>query len=229
MIKRTMRRKNKKIKQFFLVSMLLVSASCQERQKERVLPFIGHYDIEYKTVNGQEVEDTIYPTIPEFSYLNQDSVMISSESMKNKVWIADFFFTSCTTICPKMTVQMKRLSELTTDLSKHTQFMSFSINPTVDGPSRLRSYIKRFGIEAKNWNFFTGNEEKIHFIGDQNFLVNARPDLGSQGGYAHSEAFVLVDKEGYIRGMYNGTDSEEVDQLEQDLRKLLKHEYGIGR
>lgn len=205
---------------------VLLLISCQG-EKQKALPYIGHYDIVDKLVDGKQVADTVYPKIPEFAYLNQDSVMISSKQMKGKIWIADFFFTSCPTICPKMTNQMKRLSLSTKDLSKQIQFMSFSINPEVDQPTRLQEYIKRFGIEAKNWYFFTGNEEKIHLLGDQHFLVNARPDLGSEGGYAHSEAFVLVDREGYIRGMYNGTDSAEVDQLEKDLRKLLKIEYGI--
>lgn len=210
---------------FFLFVAFLVLASCKTDKKTKVLPFIGHYDIEYKTVDGKEVEDTIYPTIPVFAYLNQDSVMIQSKQMKGKVWIANFFFTSCPTICPKMTAQMKRLSIKTEDLTDYVQFMSFSIDPTRDTPTRLRQYIKKFGITAKNWYFFTGDEAATHELGDQHFLVNAHPDMGSEGGFAHSEAFVLVDKEGYIRGMYNGTDTKQVDLLAKDLRKLLKHEY----
>jgi len=201
--------------------------SCTKGEKKRVLPFIGHYDIQFKMVDGKEVEDTIYPKIPAFKYLNQDSIMITSQSMKGKVWIANFFFTSCPTICPKMTSQMKRLSVLTKDLTDQVQFLSFSINPTIDNPTRLRKYIKKFGIKAPNWYFFTGDEIATHELGDQHFLVNARADMGSEGGYAHSEAFVLVDKEGYIRGMYNGTETREVDLLQKDLRKLLKYEYEL--
>lgn len=214
---------------FFLVlSLFILLSSCKPSKKERVLPFIGNFDIEYKMVDGKEVQDTVYPKIPAFKFLNQDSVWISSKSIKNKVWIANFFFTSCPTICPKMTSQMKRLSLLTKDLDKEVQYLSFSINPDRDTPSLLRKYIRKNGITTKNWYFFTGNsEEDVHFLGDQHFLVNAREDLGSEGGYAHSEAFVLVDKEGYIRGMYNGTDTKEVDKLQKDLRKLLKYEYEL--
>lgn len=216
------------MKSLKLVVLILIFYSCTEKKKVHVLPFIGHYDIEYKTVDGKEVEDTIYPKIPAFKFLNQDSVWISSKEMKSKVWIANFFFTSCPTICPKMTSQMKRLSILTKDLEKEIQYLSFSINPDRDNPTLLRSYIKKNGIEAKNWYFLTGNaEEEVHLLGDQHFLVNAREDLGSEGGYAHSEAFVLVDKQGYIRGMYNGTDTKEVDKLQKDLRKLLKYEYEL--
>lgn len=210
----------------FLLSTILYS--CTETKKQRVLPIVGNYDIEYKKVDGKEIADTIYPKIPQFKYLNQDSTWINSDSYKSKVWIANFFFTSCPTICPKMTSQMKRLSILTKDLEKEVQFFSFSINPKYDTPSILRKYIARNGITAKNWQFLTGKEEEeVHFLGDQHFLVNARADLGSEGGYAHSEAFVLVDRDGHIRGMYNGTDTKEVNKLNKDLRKLLKYEYEL--
>lgn len=207
---------------FFAILFLF---SCSNSTKQRVLPIIGNYDVEYKTVNGKEVTDTIYPKIPAFSYLNQDSVMISSKSMKGKVWIADFFFTSCPTICPKMTSQMKRLSALTKDLEEYIQFISFSINPTHDQPSVLRKYIKTYGITSKNWYFFTGDEEQTHALGVNYFNVFANKDIESEGGYAHSPAFVLVDTEGYVRGVYVGTETNQVDLLHKDLRKLLKHEY----
>ena len=216
------------MKKTLQIGLIILLFSCSGKEKQSVLPYIGHYDIEYKTVDGKEVQDTVWPQIPEFSFLNQDSVLTSSKKFKGKVWIADFFFTTCPTICPKMTAQMKRLSALTKDLENDVQFFSFSINPKIDQPSVLQAYIKRNGITAPNWTFFTGKSEaEIHLLGDQNFLVNAREDLGSEGGYAHSEAFVLVDKEGYIRGMYNGTDTKEVDQLQKDLRKLLKYEYQL--
>lgn len=212
---------------WILAVLVLLTIQCTSNKKTRVLPFIGNYDIEYTSVDGKEIEDTIYPKIPAFEFLNQDSTWIKSSQFKGKVWIADFFFTTCPSICPKMTAQMKRLSAKTKDLENEVQFFSFSINPTHDTPSVLKAYMQRNGITANNWQFFTGKaESEVHLLGDQHFLVNAREDLGSEGGFAHSEAFVLVDKEGYIRGMYNGTDTEEVNRLNTDLRKLLKYEYG---
>ncbi len=208
-----------------LVSILF---SCTNSVDEyRPLPFIGNYDLEYKTVNGKEIIDTVYPKMIEFSYLNQDSIMVHSTEMSGKIWVADFFFTSCPTICPKMTTQMKRLAAMTKDLENEIQFMSFSINPTRDNPTALRNYILHHGIEAKNWQFFTGDEEKTHDLGINHFQLFAGQDEGAEGGYAHSPAFTLVDKEGYIRGVYVGTETDQVNQLEKDLRKLLKHEYNI--
>ena len=211
----------------FLVLLVswIVIASCTEQKKVRVLPIVGNYDVEYDTINGKEVTDTIYPKIPNFTYLNQDSMQITSSAMKGKVWIANFFFTSCPSICPKMTSQMKRLAILTKDLDKHIQFISFSINPTYDRPSKLREYRKHYGVTAKNWQFFTGDEEATHALGVDYFQVFANKDIESAGGYAHSPAFVLVDKEGYVRGVYIGTDTKQVDLLQKDVRKLLAYEY----
>jgi protein SCO1 len=208
----------------FLLAILFLT-SCSSDKKVRVLPIVGNYDVEYDTIDGQEVADTIYPKVPTFSYLNQDSVLIISKSMKGKVWIADFFFTSCPSICPKMTSQMKRLSILTKDLAKHIQFISFSINPTYDTPTRLRAYRKHYGITTKNWHFFTGDEDETHALGVNYFQVFANKDIAEEGGYAHSPAFVLVDKEGYVRGVYIGTDTKQVDLLHKDVRKLLEYEY----
>lgn len=211
----------------FLVLLVswIVIASCTEQKKVRVLPIVGNYDVEYDTIDGKEVADTIYPKIPNFTYLNQDSIQITSSAMKGKVWIADFFFTSCPSICPKMTSQMKRLAILTKDLDKHIQFISFSINPTYDRPSKLRAYRKHYGVTAKNWQFLTGDEEATHALGVDYFQVFANKDIESAGGYAHSPAFVLVDKEGYVRGVYIGTDTKQVDLLQKDVRKLLAYEY----
>ncbi len=203
----------------------IVIISCTEQKKVRVLPIVGNYDVEYDTIDGKEVTDTIYPKIPYFTYLNQDSIQITSATMKGKVWIADFFFTSCPSICPKMTSQMKRLSILTKDLEKQIQFISFSINPTYDTPYKLRTYRKHYGINAKNWQFLTGDEEATHDLGVNYFQVFANKDIESAGGYAHSPAFVLVDKEGYVRGVYIGTDTKQVNLLHKDVRKLLTYEY----
>jgi protein SCO1/2 len=214
---------------FRFVSLLFVCilCACNSHDKVRVLPLVGNYDVEYDTIDGVEVADTIYPKIPFFTFRNQDSVIITSKELKGKVWIADFFFTSCPTICPTMTNQMKRLSVLTKDLIKEIQFLSFSINPRMDQPSRLRAYKKKYGIAATNWMFLTGDENKTHALGVEYFQVFANKDIASEGGYAHSPAFVLVDKEGYVRGVYVGTETSQVNQLEKDVRKLLKYEYNV--
>ncbi|MDR0801410.1 SCO family protein [Fluviicola sp.] len=211
------------------VSLILtLFTSCNNPQKKpKALPYFGNYDIVFSETNGVESIDTVYPKIPAFAYLNQDSVMITSKSMKGKVWIANFFFTSCPSICPPMISQMKRLNLLTQDLAPEVQFMSFSIDPKTDQPHVLRTYIKNNGIQTKNWYFFTGDEAKTHRLGVKHFMVHADKDPMAAGGFAHSDGLVLVDREGYVRGVYRGTQTEDVNRLNSDLRKLLDIEYGI--
>ena len=205
----------------------MFSCGTKETKDLKVLPFIGNYDIEYSLLNGEEVADTVYPTIPFFHYLNDDSVRVKSTDLKGKIWVADFFFTTCSTICPKMTTQMKRLNAMTSDLKEHIYFISFTINPRYDQPSILKKYKQRHGIEASNWIFLTGDEGETHELGIEHFRIFAGQDDLSEDGYAHSEAFTLVDKEGFVRGVYNVADPKQVDQLEKDMRKLLKYEYNI--
>ena len=215
------------MKYILLILTGIVLLSCRTDEKTKALPYIGNYDLEYKLVDGKEVVDTVYPTISYFSFYNEDSIRVSSKDLKGKIWIADFFFTTCSTICPRMTSQMKRLNSMTEDISEHLQFISFSINPKYDGPSQLKKYKAHHGIKAKNWVFLTGDEEETHRIGIEEFRIFAGQDDLAEDGYAHSEAFTLVDKEGYVRGVYNIQDPKQVDQMNKDIRKLLEIEYGI--
>ena len=210
--------------------LVLILGACGEPEKEgeeRVLPILGTRDVLYETIDGVEVADTIFHTVEPFSYLNQDSVMIKSDDLKGKVWISSFFFTHCPTICPPMTAQMMRLNNDLNDLKDEIIFMSFSIDPERDTPSRLREYREKYSIKADNWYHFTGNEAATHRLGVESFLVHAGKDDTQPGGYAHGDIFTLVDKKGRGRGIYHGTDIGDVDQLEKDVRKLLKYEYGI--
>ena len=208
----------------FLVFILVSCSAINE--KKHVLPFIGNYDIEYKLIDGKEVSDTVYPTIPYFYFLNDDSVIVKSTEMEGKVWVVDFFFTTCPTICPTMTKNMQKLNAATKDLHDDLQFISISINPQHDTPSILKRYREHYKATASNWQFFTGKEAETHQLGIENFQIFAGRDEESEGGYAHSGAFTLVDKEGFVRGVYLGTDEKQVIQLEKDIRKLLKVEYG---
>lgn len=212
-----------------IVSIIFITINCTDKnQQVRALPIYGNYDVITSETNGVLTNDTIYPKIPHFSYLNQDSIRIDSKQLKGKVWIANFFFTSCPSICPPMMAQMKRLNILTQDIADEVQFLSFSIDPTTDQPSVLKNYIKNNGLSTKNWQFLTGNEAKTHSLGVNHFMVHSKKDPMAAGGFAHSDGMVLVDKAGYVRGIYLGTQTKEVDKLNSDLRKLLVIEYGIN-
>jgi protein SCO1/2 len=215
-----------------LIFIFLLTA-CSEKPKR--LPFIGNFDLEYKKVDGKTIVDTVYPTIPNFSYLNEDSVIVTNKTYKNKVWVAEFFFATCPTICPIMNTQLKNLNRETKQYAEHIQFLSFTINPSNDKPSILKNYRKTHGIEAKNWAFLTGDEAATHRLGIENFQIFAGRDDEAAGGYAHSGAFSLIDKSGYVRGVYavtnfDGTvNKNEYKRLKKELIELLKYEYNIEK
>lgn len=115
---------------------------------------------------------------------------------------------------------------MTEDLKDHIQFLSFSIDPYRDTPTRLREYIKEHGIKADNWHFFTGGEEATHELAKE-FFNGAEKDPSIPGGFGHTPYFSLVDTKGHIRGIYDGTNSDAIDSLAKDIRILLKTEYNV--
>ena len=133
---------NKSIFILTILTVILIACSTKNEIKDqkRVLPIIGNFDIEYKTIDGIEIADTIYPKMIDFTYLNQDSLIKTKKELAGKIWIADFFFTTCPTICPTMTKNMKWLNDKTQDIVDHVQFLSFTINPKRDTPSQLKNY-----------------------------------------------------------------------------------------
>jgi protein SCO1/2 len=232
MIKNEREMRNKGLIIPVLIFNFLLTA-CSEKPKR--LPFIGNFDLEYKKVDGKTVVDTVYPIIPNFSYLNEDSVIVTNKTYKNKVWVAEFFFATCPTICPIMNTQLKNLNRETKQYAEHIQFLSFTINPSNDKPSILKNYRKTHGIEAKNWAFLTGDEAATHRLGIENFQIFAGRDDEAAGGYAHSGAFSLIDKSGYVRGVYAVTNFDgtvninEYKRLKKELIELLKYEYNIEK
>ena len=221
-------RKNKTIvlSKFLLSSLflLLILTSCsgpEDEQKRINLPFIGHHDVVYKATEGYEVGDTIFHSIPKWRYLTQDSVFLNSEDINDKVWIADFFFTYCPTICPPMTKAMRSVNDSLRAYQRDLKFLSFTIDPDRDTPERLRLYRKRHEITADNWFFLTGDEDETHVLGVEGFQIHANADGNAPGGFAHSPNFVLIDKNQHIRGVYDGLDPDSREQLIIDAKILL--------
>lgn len=220
------------MKRIIFVLLILIVVACSS-EKKRVLPYIGYHEVVKVADQTHAVGDTIFDAIDEeFSFLTQDSTLFTNENLKGKVSIAKFFFTHCPTICPPMTGQMDKLANKTKDISEKIQFLSFSIDPERDTVNRLKVYMDRHEITADNWFFLTGEREAyVHKLGTQSFFVNALNDANAEGGYAHSPHFVLIDREKHVRGLYDvlekdGKGAENLRRLEEDIRKLLKVEYG---
>ncbi|WP_031525415.1 SCO family protein [Dyadobacter crusticola] len=193
-------------------------SSCNNNDK---LPILGERDWTTKTVNGKEVVDTIYNVIPPFSFVNQNGETITEKAVENKIYVADFFFTTCPTICPVMKRQMIKVYNEYKG-NKDVMILSHSIDPEHDTPEVLNKYAKDLGVEGNQWQFLTGEKEKIFKIGQTNYMVTVETDSGSAGGFLHSGAFILIDKEKHVRGMYDGTTDEGAERLIRDMKKLLK-------
>ena len=164
--------------------------------------------------------DTIYHKIPDFKFLNQDSTWVSQKDFDGKIYVADFFFTSCPTICPKMKTQLLRIYQRYLN-NPDIKILSHSIDPDYDRPNVLKKYANRMEVDSKKWNFVTGNKSEIYKIGQKSYMVSAQEDPNEAGGFVHSGAFILVDKNRHVRGIYDGTKEPEVNKLIEDIEILL--------
>ena len=188
---------------------LLFMASCTPKQND--LPIFGE-----REVSGT---DTIYHKIAPFQFVDQDSTVITNEVFKDKIYVADFFFTSCRTICPIMKTQMVRVYEATKEMPE-VLLLSHSIDPEYDTVALLHDFAARLGVESKRWHFVTGVKDSIYKIAQTSYFATAMEDKAEPDGFIHSGAFLLIDKKGRIRGKYDGTKPEDVDRLVEDIKRL---------
>lgn len=179
--------------------------------KEERLPILGE-----RFVNGT---DTVYHAIAPFQFVDQDSSRITNETFRDKIYVADFFFTTCRTICPIMKTQMLRVYEATKDMPD-VLILSHTIDPEYDTIGLLHDFARRLGVEAKRWHFVTGVKDSIYKIAQTSYFATAMEDKTEPDGFIHSGAFLLIDKHGRIRGKYDGTKEEEVNRLIGDIERL---------
>lgn len=194
---------------FLLIAAVIFLLSCENNEK---LPYLGNS----KIVDGEKV----YHTIPSFSFVNQNGETITEENYKNKVYLADFFFTTCPTICPTVMSQMVRIYDKYEN-NPEVMLLSFSLDPKRDTIGALKAYAENLEVSAPKWNMVTGEKAKIHDIVDDymNIVID---DPSAPGGINHSGKIILIDKDNHIRSFADGTDKSEVDRLLKDIDILLK-------
>ena len=201
-----------------LSAMVLVTSliSCQGSGDENnELPIYGRREV----VDN----DTVYHKIADFAFVDQDSAWVTPETFTDKIFVADFFFTSCPTICPIMKTQMLRVYEVYEN-DPEVAFLSHSIDPEHDTVAVLKEFSDRLGVKSDKWHFITGKKEDILRHGQTSYMVTAMEDASEPGGFIHSGAFILVDKDMRIRGIYDGTKEDQVDKLIKDI-EVLENEY----
>lgn len=200
-----------------LISTLLIAIACSHQSTEAndTLPILGrkYYD--------EAIQDTVYHTVSNFTFINQDSALVTPETFDGKIYVTDFFFTSCPTICPVMKKQMLRVYDAF-EGNDEVAILSHTIDPEYDTVGLLHDYAERLGVASPAWQFVTGDKDSIYHIALKSYMVTADEDAQAPGGFVHSGAFILVDKDRRIRGMYDGTISEQVDVMMNDMRRLLE-------
>ena len=179
-------------------------------------------------VSKELVEENIqfikkYHKIKDFSMKNQNGETITQEFYNDKIYVADFFFTTCPTICPIMTENMGYIQEKIKNDSD-VLLLSFSVTPEIDSVEQLKKYALEKNVIDSKWNLVTGNKKDIYNLARTSYLVAKTNGDGGKYDMIHTENFVLVDKEKRIRGFYDGTNSKEMDQLLNDI-KILKNSY----
>lgn len=194
-------------------------------QEKKQLPVIQPRDVNSEMVDPELIDMGIGHRIEEFSFLNQNNEEITLKDVEGKVFVAEYFFTTCQTICPVMTEEMTRVQKEFKG-NEDVKILSFTVDPEVDDVEVMNAYAKEHNAVDGQWHFLTGEKKDLYKLARNSFFV-LKPaeaqNLGDAGSdFIHTNNFVLVDQELRIRGYYDGTSSEEVDILMEDIQILLK-------
>ena len=201
------------------IVLILLLGACKSNSSKTALPIYGNRQAVTTTVNGQSVTDTVYQTIPAFKYVNQYGDSTGSKNLDGKIYVADFFFTSCPSICPIMQRNMLNIYNAYKD-NADFKIISFTIDPKHDSVPVLKNYADKLGVTGNSWWFLRGNRDSVYRIASNSYLVGVSQDSTAAGGYVHQGYFVLIDKQKRVRGSYDGTDMKQVSQLIDDIKTL---------
>ena len=175
-------------------------------------------------VNEEMVDESIrhvekYHTIADFSLTNQNGETVTQDTYKDKIYIADFFFTTCQTICPIMTDHMYQIQkEIVND--DDVMLLSHSVTPKIDSVAQLRKYANENGVIDRKWNLITGDKKQIYELARKSYLAVKTNGNGDQYDMIHTENFLLIDKKRRVRGFYDGTKTEDIERLLEDIKTL---------
>lgn len=206
----------------FAVGITIAYFMMQPEQKP--LPVINPVDLDDEMVDPEMLRIGYGHRVGNFSFLNQEGETITQEEVEGKVYVAEYFFTTCGTICPRMNKQMRRI-QFEFAANDDVRLMSFTVDPDVDTVAQMKRYADDHGAKIGQWHFLTGSKEDLYALARKSFFV-LKPaeaqNLGDVGSdFIHTNNFVLVDQKGRIRGYYDGTSKTEVDELMLDIQRLL--------
>lgn len=168
-----------------------------------------------------KVNDTTYHFIPPFEFTDQYNEKVTEETVKNKIYVTEYFFTTCGSICPIMNANLDKVYKLFKD-EPDFMILSHTVDPETDSVAVLRDYAAEHNVKDKKWLFVTGDKPQLYEIARKGYLLNAEEGKGDAEDFIHTQNFALIDKARNIRGFYDGTDSLEVERLIREIKILLK-------
>ncbi|MFT4643282.1 MAG: protein SCO1/2 [Candidatus Azotimanducaceae bacterium] len=202
-------------------SVFMISAIYSILKPEKRLPVFNPVDVNPRLVDQSLLHINSNHKIGDFSLINQNGKVITQEDYKDKIYVSDFFFTTCQTICPIMTHNMAKIQkEFSEDDS--VMLLSHSVTPEIDSVAVLRDYADRKGVVDVKWNVTTGDKKHIYELARKSYFAVVDEGDGGVQDFIHTENFILVDKKRQIRGYYDGTQDEEMDRLITDIKTLQK-------
>lgn len=206
-----------------ILSVIIIYLFYNALQPVKLLPVYSPAMVNSELVAEEIQHVRKYHTIADFSLTNQNGEIITQEDYKGKIYIADFFFTTCPTICPIMT---KNMVDLQKALGKdsYVMLLSHSVTPEIDSVTQLKKYAIEKGVDDRNWNLVTGDKKQIYELARKSYLAVKTDGDGGPFDMIHTENFILVDKDKRIRGFYDGTKKEDMDKIMADI-EILKNSY----
>jgi len=204
--------------------LLIVLASCQNKPLTSSMPFINKPDYTPEWIEKNDPSYSSIHHIPAFSFINQNGETVTEKTVEGKIYVADFIFTRCGSICPKMTTNMALIQERFKN-NKEVLLLSHSVTPEMDSVPVLKKYAKDKGIISGKWHLLTGNQDEIYTLARKEYYAGDTIGYYQTGNeFLHTENFILVDKQRRIRGVYNGTLPLEAESLMDDIATLLKED-----
>lgn len=217
-----MLQKKNKVSAVILLAIVALSACTQ--QPKSTLPYYNTPDFSPIWANEEKVDIDTLHTIAPFSFTNQNGQEVSNKTLAGKVYATNFFFTSCASICPKMTNNLQAVADSFAGNEK-VNIVSYSVTPQTDDAAKLKQYEQQNNINGKQWQLLTGDASKIYTLARKSYFAEEEPGYNKDSTeFLHTEHCILVDKKGHIRGVYNATIKLEIKRLIEDIGILLKEE-----
>jgi len=208
---------------FAILSVIIILIFYNILDVEKPLPIYQPATVNSELVDSTLLDQRKYHTIADFSLTNQNGKQITQEDYKNKIYVADFFFTTCQSICPIMTGHMFNIQKHILN-DEEVMLLSYTVTPEIDSVEQLKRYATEKGVVDKKWNLVTGDKKQIYDLARKSYMAVKTVGNGDQYDMIHTENFMLIDKKKQIRGYYDGTNPEDIDRLLKDI-KILKKEY----